>query len=230
MSSCIKVLVADLQQVPAPRCGWCWQGEEPLFSRLKEEENEIVKGWDCSYSGCWHLTKPWEQSQGSRDHHQAEPGRRGLEAGLSCPRGEGSRDIHRWTWYRTARGCSPAGDNTAPSNATQPRARPLAQLPLQCLPELLILNMLSALSVTLQFRGTPRFFMSILHEIDASSPFSNARLYESLRFFLVTFFHFYWENLISLISVFSWQLPLPHENSKASKKPQWTFPQNKKFS
>lgn len=89
---------------------------------------------------------------------------------------------------QAARGCSPAGDSTAKSSATQPRAQPLAQLPLPGLPESVILNMLSALSMTLQFRGTPSFCMSILHKIDAFSPLSNTRLYESLHVFLVGFF------------------------------------------
>lgn len=48
----------------------------------------------------------------------------------------------------------------------------------------------SALPVTLQFRGTPSFFMSILHKTDASSPFSNTKLYESLHFPLLFFFPF----------------------------------------
>lgn len=35
---------------------------------------------------------------------------------------------------------------------------------------------------------------------------------------------------LSLIPAFSWQLPLAQEDTKASKKPHWTFPQRKKFS
>lgn len=129
----------------------------------------MVKGWDCSSSGCLAPHKAL-RAAGSTS------GRRGPAAGLSCP-GEGSRDTPAALWQQ---GLLPAGDSTAMGSATQPRA----QLPL---PEWVILNMLPALPTTPHSRGTPSFLISILHKIDAFSPLSNTRLYESLHF---SFFFF----------------------------------------
>lgn len=152
LESWSKVGVCWARCHPASKCSWqicsrsllpgLGEGDEPLFSRLKEVENGIVKGWDFSSSGFLTPHKALRAEPRQQGAPQAEPGRREPAAGLSCPGGESSRDIPGWTL--AAKGGSSAGDNTAMSSATQPRAQPLAQLPLPCLPDLVILNMLWA--------------------------------------------------------------------------------------
>lgn len=107
-----------------------------------------LKGEISAPLAAWHPTKPWEQSQGSREYLR-----------LSLAGGDQEEEEAAGTSMD-----EPWQQVTAQPWATQPRARPL---PLPSLPDLVILNMLSALSMTLQFRGTPSFFMSILHKIDA---------------------------------------------------------------
>lgn len=125
-----------------------------------------------------------ESRPGQQGAPQAEPGSR-----AELPR-RGRQQGHAWMSLGS-KGLLPYRCQHSHGQCHPTQGTALAQLPLPCLPDLVILSMPPALSMTLQFRATPSFFISILHKIDVFSPLSNIRLYESLHFFIGFFFlHF----------------------------------------